>query len=322
MTDYIEEFKSKIDPTSIRSSFPEITDTETPVWQGNPSFLSMADKYILAVLIFGLHLLFFVAEQFDSPEGEGQLNAVVSLMRAIIDISGTMGFVIVIFILAKFNHYANFSTSGRWTTTWLIIIGLIPFTWYLMDIVSNFAGFFGSDFDNPLPLWNNLWFLPLGILSSVVMIVLTFIYQHAFQYAITDRRVHIRKSFLFVNSSVHGIAFDKVENLKANPPIIGRIFGFGNVHILTASGLGLQQDSFGSSVGAGQEMSHVAPSGLKKIFSLMFGWVTKQRQRTTVAQDPADCLYGIRSPMKIYRLINELMDANSPVGQNNTNSEL
>jgi hypothetical protein len=54
---------------------------------------------------------------------------------------------------------------------------------------------------------------------------------------------------------------------------------------------------------------------------LMFGWVTKQRQRTSVGQDPADCLYGVRNPMKIYRLINELMDANAALSQNNTNSD-
>ena len=122
MTEYIQDFKSKIDETSVRKDFPEITDTEIPVWQGNPSFLSMADKYILALLVFGLHILFFIAEQFDSPEGDGQLNAIVSLMRAIIDISGTMGFVLAVFFLAKINHYANFSTSGRWTTTWLIAL--------------------------------------------------------------------------------------------------------------------------------------------------------------------------------------------------------
>jgi hypothetical protein len=39
-------------------------------------------------------------------------------------------------------------------------------------------------------------------------------------------------------------------------------------------------------------------------------------------QDPADCLYGIRNPMKIYRLINELMDANmGPTGQAVSDSE-
>ncbi len=56
MTEYIQDFKSKIDETSVRKDFPEITDTEIPVWQGDPSLLSMdkVNKYILALLVFGI----------------------------------------------------------------------------------------------------------------------------------------------------------------------------------------------------------------------------------------------------------------------------
>jgi len=321
MADYIHDFRSQIDEESVINNFPEITDSESPVWQGNPSFLSMADKYILAIMVASIHLLFFIAEHFDSPDGEGQIYAVVELMRAIIDVSGTMGFVFAMLLLAKINHYANFSTSGKWTTTWLIIIGLIPFTWYAIDILSAIAEFFNSDFNNPLPAWDNLWFLPLGIISSLFMFSLTFIYQHAFQYAITDRRIHISKNFLYVNSSAHAISFDKIENLKANPPILGRIFGYGNVHVITASGLGPEHDSLESSVGIGQEISEITPNKISKVFSPIFGFITKQRQRTTVAQDPSDCLYGIRNPMKIYRLINELMDENSISAENKSDIE-
>ena len=317
MSDYIEEFKSKIDSNSVRSIFPEMTDSEVPVWQGAPSFLSMADKYILAIIIFLSHTVFFAAEQFDSPEGEGQLYFILSLIRSLIDISGTMGFVIVMLIIAKLNHFANFSTSGKWTTTWIVISALIPFIWYVADIASSISGLIGSNFENPLPDWNYFWFLPLGIFSSLVMISLTFIYQHSFYYAITDKRIHIRKSFLFIDASVHGISFEKIENLKANPPIIGRIFGYGNVHILTASGLGIQQESFDSGLAVPAE---VTPNMENNPSLSIFGWVTKQRRRTSVAQDPSDCLYGIKSPMKIYRLINELMDANNISSGNNSDS--
>tara|TARA_B100001142_G_C14296547_1_gene641091 strand:- start:648 stop:1601 length:954 start_codon:yes stop_codon:yes gene_type:complete len=315
MSDYIEEFKSKIDSNSVRSIFPEMTDSEVPVWQGSPSFLSMADKYLLAIIIFISHIVFFAAEQFDSLEGEGQLYFVLSLIKSLIDISGTMGFVIVMLIIAKLNHFANFSTSGKWTTSWIIISALIPFIWYFADIVSSISGLIGSDFENPLPDWNYFWFLPLGVFSGLVMISLTFIYQHSFYYAITDKRIHFRKSFLFIDASVHGISFEKIENLKANPPIIGRIFGYGNVNILTASGLGIQQESFDSGLGVPAE---ITPNIKKNAPLSIFAWVTKQRRRTTVAQDPSDCLYGIKKPMKIYRLINELMDVNNISSGNNS----
>ena len=315
MSDYIQDFKSKIDSNSVKSVFPEITDSETPIWQGAPSFFSMVDKYILAIIIFLTHMIFFAAEQFDSPEGEGQMHFIFSLIRTLIDISGTMGFVLTMLIIAKLNHYANFSTSGKWTTSWIIISALIPFIWYLADIFSTLSGLVGSDFENPLPQWNYFWFLPLGIFSGSVMVLLTFIYQNAFRYAITDKRIHIRKNFLFFDTSVHGISFEKIENLKANPPIIGRILGFGNVHILTASGLGMQQESIDTGLGVPEE---ITIDGGKKTSLSVFGWISKQRRRNSVAQDPSDCLYGIRSPMKIYRLINELMDANNNLPGNNS----
>ena len=291
MSDYIQDFKSKIDPHAVRTVFPEITDSETPIWQGSPSFFSMADKYILAIIIFLTHTVFFAAEQFDSPEGDGQMYFILSLFRSLIDISGTMGFVLTMLIIAKLNHYANFSTSGKWTTSWIIISALIPFIWYLADIFSTLSGLVGSNFENPLPQWNYFWFLPLGIFSSLVMILLTFIYQNAFHYAITDKRIHIRKNFLFFDTSVHGISFEKIENLKANPPIIGRILGYGNVHILTASGLGIQQESVDTGLGVPEEI--VTNKGKKTSLSL-FGWISKQRRRNSVAQEPSDCLYGIR----------------------------
>ncbi len=315
MSDYIQDFKSKIDPNSVKSVFPEITDSETPIWQGSPSLFSMADKYILAIIIFLIHAVFFAAEQFDSPEGDGQMYFILSLIRSLIDISGTMGFVLTMLIIAKLNHYANFSTSGKWTTSWIIISALIPFIWYLADIFSTLSGLVGSNFENPLPQWNYFWFLPLGIFSSLVMILLTFIYQNAFHYAITDKRIHIRKNFLFFDTSVHGISFEKIENLKASPPIIGRILGYGNVHILTASGLGIQQESVDTGLGMPEEI--VTNKGKKTSLSV-FGWISRQRRRNSVAQEPSDCLYGIRNPMKIYRLINELMDANNNLPGNNS----
>ncbi|MBK64906.1 MAG: hypothetical protein CMB47_05225 [Euryarchaeota archaeon] len=315
MSDYIQDFKSRIDPHSVKSVFPEITDSEIPIWQGSPSFFSMADKYILAILVFLIHAVFFAAEQFNSPEGDGQMYFILSLIRSLIDISGTMGFVLTLLIVAKLNHYANFSTSGKWTTSWIIISALIPFVWYLADIFSALSGLVGSNFENPLPHWNYFWFLPLGIFSSLVMILLTFIYQNAFHYAITDKRIHLRKNFLFFDTSVHGISFEKIENLKANPPIIGRILGYGNVHILTASGLGIQQESVDTGLGMPEEI--VTNKGKKTSLSV-FGWISKQRRRNYVAQEPSDCLYGIRGPMKIYRLINELMDANNNLPGNNS----
>jgi hypothetical protein len=310
MTDYIESFRSEVNDPDVRRTFPEITDSETPVWTSGPSMLSMADKYILALVVLFIHIAFFVGEWKDAPDGEGQANFLFSLAIWLVDTTGVLGFVVTMLVLTKMNHYANFSTSGRWTTTWMLASTLVPLIWKLMDFLEWSGGIVGSEFSSPLPAWNYAWFFPLGIISFTMMVAFTLTYQRSFQYAITDKRIHIRKKFLYFDTSVHGISFQKVENLKADPTILGRIFGFGNVHIVTGSGVGLQVESLGMSVGATTSDIKEVPKGVSKVISLLFGMVTKKRNRTVMATDPADCLYGIRKPLKIYRLINELMDKN------------
>ena len=309
VSQFVEQFKSNIDADSVRFDFPEITDSETPIWRGGPSTSSMADKYILSILVFLVHIAFFIGELLDTPEGEGQANFVLSVVIWLIDTTGVMGFVICMLILTKINHYANFSTSGKWTTSWLLMCCIIPLLWKLMDVVEWIGAFFGSGFSSPLPAWNYSWFAPLGILSFLVMVSLTVLYQRSFQYAVTDKRIHIRQSFLYFETSAHGISYHKVENLKSDPTILGRILGFGDIHVVTGSGEGLQVESLGASAGVAPEI--IQPLGGKmRIFSFLLGWITLQRDRTVEASDPADCLYGVRRPMDVYRLINELMDAN------------
>ncbi|MEC8171121.1 MAG: PH domain-containing protein [Candidatus Thermoplasmatota archaeon] len=309
MSQFVEQFKSNIDAESARSDFPEITDSETPIWRGGPATSSMADKYILSIMVLLVHIAFFLGELLDTPEGEGQANFVLSLVIWLIDTTGVMGFVICMLILTKINHYANFSTSGKWTTSWLLICCIIPLLWKLMDVVEWIGGFFDSGFSSPLPSWNYSWFAPLGLLSFVVMVSLTVLYQRSFHYAITDKRIHIRQRFLYFETSAHGISYHKVENLKAYPTILGRILGFGNIHVVTGSEVGLQVESLGAPAGVEPEIIQT-PGGKKRIFSFLLGWITLQRDRTVEASDPADCLYGVRRPMDVYRLINELMDAN------------
>jgi len=148
------------------------------------------------------------------------------------------------------------------------------------------------------------------------MVSFTLLYQRSFQYAITDKRIHIRQSFLYFETSAHGISYHKVENLKADPTILGRILGYGNIHVVTGSGVGLQVESLGISAAHSTEVREQS-KGKRRILSFFLGWISVQRNRTVEATDPADCLYGVRRPMDVYRLINELMDSNVGLHQEN-----
>jgi len=308
MGGYIDDFRSSVDPAAIRSDFPEITETEEPIWRGRPTSLSMADKYILGILVLFIHLLFFAGDWLE-PEGDGRANFIISLIVNLVDLTGAMGFAIIMLVLTKINHYANFSTSGKWTTSWLLIASIIPLIWKVIDIVSWLSGLVGSEFSNPLPTWNHHWFAPLGIFSFLLMSIITRLYQRSFDYAITDKRIHIRKNLLFLDTDVQGISFQKVENLKADPTILGKLLGFGNVHVVTGSGVGLQVESLGLDTVITTDVRRTL-SGYRRGVSLIFGWITMQRERSEMSADPANCLYGVKRPMDIYRLINEIMDSN------------
>jgi len=306
MSDFVDKFSSKIDEIRVRAVFPEMTDSETPIWRGSPHFFSMIGHYILALNILIVHVLFFWAS-FSPVVEEQELSVLIGFFSWILDFSGVLGFAIFIFVIAKINHYLNCSTSNKWTTMWLIVNGSIPLILVITDLSARIFETIAGGYVNT-PQWTNMHYLTLGILSSGLIIILSALYQSSFQYAITNRRIHIRKRFLYLDTSAHGISFDNIENLKVDPSILGRILGFGNVHILTASGIGLREDESGIGAGMVTEAESITGDSRRGIVRVIFGWISAQRQRTTVDQNPEDCLYGVRNPMDIYRLIHELID--------------
>ena len=134
MSEYIETFRSRVNEQKAREAFPEITATENLVWIGSPHVLSMLSHYVLALLIILLHLLFYWATEGSPIVGESRLSNLFSKTKYILDFLGVFGFAIVVFTVAKINHYLNFSTSSKWTTAWLILNGLVPLTMVLAGI--------------------------------------------------------------------------------------------------------------------------------------------------------------------------------------------
>jgi len=305
---FVEGFLSTIDESRVRTVFPEMTDSEVPFWVGSPCFFSMVGHYALAMVVLGIHLMFFWAAEGERVVGDGGLMSAIGYIKWALDVAGVLGFIVTMFLVAKINHYLNFSTSGKWTTSWLILNGAIPLLMVLADVSGEVFHAYTDGSSFGFPGWLQTYYLALGVFSSGSMVALTVLYQRAFRYAITDRRIHIRKRFLYFDTSAHGIAFNNIENLKVEPSIIGRILGFGNLHVVTASGIGLREDETGIGAGLAADVDSMMPERRGLVRSV-FGWVSAQRQRTTVDQNPEDCLYGVRDPISLYRLINELIDA-------------
>ncbi|MBT3357308.1 MAG: PH domain-containing protein [Euryarchaeota archaeon] len=303
--DIVDEAKSEIDEEFIRGKFSKISDEEEVIWAGEPSPFSMSERYLLVGLIFLIHLSFFWVVEHAKIQGDG-LNIILRLILLIFDKIDMLGFVLFILIFARINHFLNFSTSGRWTTAWLIFIGLIPSIWVISHWIEVILELFGYNFSNPFPLWIDYWFLVLGVVMSGIMLFVTILYQISFQYVVTDNMIHIRRQILFMGVYSRVISYDRILNIKTQQSFFAKLIGFGNVIFLT-------EDEDNDTIRQSDEdisdlMNNDNVSAAKKVFKLLKIILLVQRERVDIVPNPANSLYGVKNPMLVYKIVNEMMD--------------
>ncbi len=316
MGEKMESFKQGLDAEAARRAVPEMSSYEQPFYRSGPSFLSMFPRYVLVFIVFIIHMLFWWGAKMDAPSGEGGLSSFLSILHGLSDLFGVTGFFVLMLVITWCNNFVNFSTSGRWYTVSLLLISLTPGFFFLEWVFTDgpagvLIGLVAEAPSGFLPDWNDSFYLYFGVIYSSVMFVLTVMYQRAFTYVITDKQVYLKKEFLkFIDANSHAISLTKIENLKVERSLIGRILGYGSLHVITASGMGLREDSISVGGGAATEVTDAATKQstnfIIRMIRLMFVIIRLQRTRTTVDLDPEDCLYGIRRPMDVYALVNEL----------------
>ena len=319
MGEKMDEFSNGLNVEAARSAVPEMSAYEVPYYRSGPTFLSMFPRYFLILIVLSIHLLFYFMEG-DAYDTEGKTGGLVFLLN-LLDIladTGPIGFFAILIVLTWINRFVNSSTSGSLYTVSLLLISITPGLFVLEDIFTGdgfVAGLIGTQDSGFLPDWSKLFYLIFGLGYTGVMFFLTVMYQRAFTYVITDKQVYLKKEFLkFVDANSHAISLTKIENLKVERSLIGRVLGYGSLHLITASGMGLRQESMsiggGGGGGATSEVTEAATSQssnfLIRALRFMVIVVRLQRTRTTVDLDPEDCFYGIRNPMDVYALVNEL----------------
>ena len=310
MGEQMDAFRENLNVEAARDAVPEMSAYEEPYYRSGPIVLSMFPRYLLIVFVLAVHVLFGIG--YEAPEGEGGLNFVLNLLQLLVS-TGIAGFFLVMIILTWINRFVNFSTSGGLYTVSLLIISITPGIFFLEEVLTNsfFSPYIGLEDSGFLPEWSSVYYLIFGGVYAGVMFILTVMYQRAFTYVITDKQVYLKKDFLkVIDSNSHAISLSKIENLKVERSLIGRILGYGSLHVITASGLGLKEESM--SIGAGA-VSDVAEAATKetsniviRLFRFFIFMMKLQRARKTVDLDPEDCFYGIRRPMDVYALVNEL----------------
>ena len=303
--DIVDEAKSELDEEKIRSKFSKISDEEEVIWAGAPSAFSMSERYFLVGLIFLIHLLFFWIAEEVKFQGQG-VNIILRMLLLVFDKIDILSFFLFMLIFARINHFLNFSTSGRWTTTCLIVIGLIPSIWVFSHWIEVIVELFGYNFSNPFPLWLDHWFLVLGVVASGLMLFVTILYQISFQYVVTDKMIHVRRQILSMRVYSRAIPYNMILNVQTQQSIIAKLIGFGNVIVLTEDGdnvTTLHSDEDSSELINNEEVSTT-----KKVFKLLKVLLFVQRERVDLVHSPANSLYGVKNPMIVYKIVNEMMD--------------
>ncbi|HIE63186.1 MAG: hypothetical protein CXT72_01275 [Methanobacteriota archaeon] len=303
--DIVDEAKSELDEEIIRGKFSKISDEEEVIWAGFPSAFSMLERYFLVGLIFLIHLSFFWVAEEVKFQGDG-LNIILRMLLLVFDKIDMLSFVLFMLIFARINHFLNFSTSGRWTTTCLIVIGLIPSIWVFSHWIEVILELFGYDVSNPFPLWLDHWFLVLGLVTSGLMLFVTILYQTSFQYVVTDKMIHVRRRILSMGVYSRVIPYNMILNVKTQQSFIAKLIGFGNVIILTEDEDNVAADH--SDEDSSELINNEEVSTTKKFFKLLKVLLFVQRERVDLVQSPANSLYGVNNPMLVYKIVNEMMD--------------
>ena len=116
-----------------------------------PSIFAFLGMYVLGLIVLGVHLLFGQADLL----GDSDSSALVSIVIAIIKVSGgetvPFGFVLTMLIITWLNRLMNMSTSGRWVTTWLLIVTFTPIIIQIDDVISFITGLFGKSTGGFIP---------------------------------------------------------------------------------------------------------------------------------------------------------------------------
>lgn len=305
-----DEMNPEQGQNSLREKF-RLTGDETIMKDVKPSIFAFVPMYLIAGLILGAHFLFAIDWNTNTED-----NLLVKTMVFLIELSdfGQIGFMLVMLTITWFNRMLNGTTSGKWTTIFLLTVSLTPPVLQLDDLIlvtimNKESGFI--PFDN----FNYTFF---GIFWASLFTAITIFYQRSFHYAITNHRV-IFTQHLIIPGDGRRILFDNINEIRTQRTFLGAIFGYNTIICDTGSQLGIGEDSMSVSVGATgggtvSESGSVETQVTKSLIRRMFAFLTYQRTRKIDLPDPRFSFFCITNWKSIEQLLNEMHQRHSQSG--------
>ena len=295
---------------ALREKF-RLTGDEEILKDVKPSFFAFLPMYLIALVILGAHMLFAV--DWDASSDDNMLVKIMIFLLELSDI-GEIGFVLVMLGVTWFNRMLNGSTSGKWTTIFLLVVALTPPVLRMDDFI---AWIMGKD-SGFIPL-DEFSYSIFGIIWASLFAIFTVFYQRSFHYAITNHRV-IFTQHLIIPGDGRRILFDNINEVRTQRTMMGAMFGYNTIICDTGSQLGIGEDAMSVSVGSArvilqttllQERGQVT----KNFFKKFFAFVTYQRTRKIDLPDPRFSFFCITNWKSIEQLLNEMHQRHSQSGQ-------
>jgi hypothetical protein len=139
----------------------------------------------------------------------------------------------------------------------------------------------------------------LGMLFSVLGIIGVELYRRAHTFYITDKRIVTEVEF--TAHKRNELSYDKINNLILDQGLLGRVFDFGTLIPVTASGLGMGTDFSAVTVGAG---GPIPGAGI-----MAGGAVTGGRMVQTPRVRSMYGIFGVSEPEKVQEIVSEYLHA-------------
>ena len=276
-----------------------------------PSAFAFLSMYILGILVLGVHLLFGQADLLD----DGDSSGLVKVILWIVDISGgetvPFGFVLTMLVVTWLNRLFNVSTSGRWVTTWLLVVTFTPILIQIDDVIYFITNLFGEPIGGFLPDFISYNYTIFGFIYMSMLWGLIYYYQKSFHYAITSDALIFDHKFLFSRDH-RRVLYDRISEVIEERNPLGVMLGFSTISILTDTGVGLAEETIGMGAGVAvpgtshHDSDSATTAAGKSWIRSIFGLLIYQRTVTKVMPDPKYCFYSIRNWRNTKKIIDEL----------------
>ncbi len=250
----------------------ELMEGESILQELHPHFLGMYRLYLVWLYLGGVGIL-LMAKRKELVETLA--SRLPSFTHNTIYLAVWLAAVLIPAAALTFLH-----VRGRWLA---VMVGSAAAAIYLKEFTALGRRGSGWYVDNI----ENLVLIAMAICG----ILLTEWFRKRQTYLVTTHRLVVLSRGLF--SSVRSLPYSAITDLIQHKTLVGRIFDFGTIIPVTASGIGAGMRSAAVTVGAGGQAGPVAAGGA----------MTLGRGTNTAVESFDYTLYNIPDPEKTYNLI-------------------